>query len=193
MASKLGTQQNEQEFFDLTLFRKLAGSLQYLSNTRPNIAFATNSICQRMHHPRNCDFHALKRLLRYIKGTLNFGLPITHGNLQLRTYTDADWAADPTDRKSTTGYCTFLGLNLISWSVKKQSTVVKSSTEAEYMSLSSSTSDILWLHRLVAEFHTQTNPTAIFCDNTSAIVLANNPPPLQLYNHHSVSHHALCL
>ncbi|PKU59451.1 Retrovirus-related Pol polyprotein from transposon TNT 1-94 [Dendrobium catenatum] len=128
-----------------------------------------------MHHPRNCDFHALKRLLRYIKGTLNFGLPITHGNLQLRTYTDADWAADPTDRKSTTGYCTFLGLNLISWSVKKQSTVVKSSTEAEYMSLSSSTSDILWLHRLVAEFHTQTNPTAIFCDNTSAIVLANNP------------------
>ncbi|PKU67051.1 Retrovirus-related Pol polyprotein from transposon TNT 1-94 [Dendrobium catenatum] len=129
-----------------------------------------------MHHPRICDFQALKRLLRYIKGTIQFGLPITQGDLHLRTYTDANWAADTSDRKSTTGYCTFLGPNLISWSVKKQNTVAKSSTEAEYRSLSSATSDILWLRRLVNEFHQpQAAPTTIFCDNTSAIALARNP------------------
>ncbi|PKU80093.1 Retrovirus-related Pol polyprotein from transposon TNT 1-94 [Dendrobium catenatum] len=129
-----------------------------------------------MHHPRNCDFNTLKRLLRYIQGTISFGLPITHGELQLRTYTDADWAADTTDRKSTTGSCTFLGPNLLTWTVKKQTTVAKSSTEAEYRALSSATSDVLWLRRLAAEFNIpQSAPTTIFCDNTSAIALSNNP------------------
>ncbi|KAI0500644.1 hypothetical protein KFK09_018860 [Dendrobium nobile] len=114
---------NIQPYSDPHLFCKLAGSLQYLFITRPDIAFAVNSICQQMHHPRNCDFQALKRLLRYISGTLDFGLPLTIGDLCLRTYTDADWAADTTDRKSISGFCTFLGHNLISWSVKKQTTV----------------------------------------------------------------------
>ncbi|PKU87324.1 Retrovirus-related Pol polyprotein from transposon TNT 1-94 [Dendrobium catenatum] len=129
-----------------------------------------------MHKPRNCDFHALKRLLRYIKGTAAYGLPITRGDLQLCSYTDADWAADPSDQKSTTGSCTFLGPNLVSWTLKKQNTVAKSSTEAEYLGLSSATLDILWLRRLATEFHiSQTKPTTIFCDNTSAISLSNNP------------------
>ncbi|PKU87907.1 Retrovirus-related Pol polyprotein from transposon TNT 1-94 [Dendrobium catenatum] len=129
-----------------------------------------------MHCPRNCDFQALKRLLRYIKGTIDFGLPITKGGLRLRTYVDADWAADSSDRKSISGFCTFLGHNLISWSVKKQTTVARSSTEAEYRSLSAATSDVLWIRRLAAEFGiSSTGPTTIYCDNTSAIALAHNP------------------
>ncbi|PKU85121.1 Retrovirus-related Pol polyprotein from transposon TNT 1-94 [Dendrobium catenatum] len=167
---------DEQPFPDPSLFRKIAGSLQYLSITRPDIAFATNSICQHMHKPRVKDYQDLKRLLRYIKGTLHFGLPLQSGHLQLITYADADWAADSSDRKSISGHCTFLGSNLISWSVKKQVTVAKSSTEAEYRSLSSATSEILWLRRLLSEFQVpQTQPTILNCDNTSAIALAHNP------------------
>ncbi|PKU77095.1 Retrovirus-related Pol polyprotein from transposon TNT 1-94 [Dendrobium catenatum] len=133
-------------------------------------------ICQRMHQPRNSDYRDLKRLLRYIKGTITYGLPLTLGNLRLCTYIDADWASDATDCKSISGFCTYLGNNLISWSVKKQTTVAKSSTEAEYRSLSSATSEVLWLRRLANELLIpQHQPTTIFCDNTSAIALANNP------------------
>ncbi|PKU66248.1 Retrovirus-related Pol polyprotein from transposon TNT 1-94 [Dendrobium catenatum] len=165
-----------EPFSDPTLYRRLAGSLQYLSITRPDIAFATNQVCQHMHQPTVQDFQSLKRLLRYIKGTTSFGLPLTSGELILQTYTDADWASDSSDRKSISGFCTFLGPNLISWTVKKQVTVAKSSTEAEYRSLSAATSDVIWLRRLAEEFDLpQTTPTLIHCGNTSAIALAKNP------------------
>ncbi|PKU79458.1 Retrovirus-related Pol polyprotein from transposon TNT 1-94 [Dendrobium catenatum] len=165
-----------QPFHDPSLYRRLAGSLQYSSITRPDIAFATNCICQHMQQPSITDFKALKRLLRYINDTLSYGLPITIGSLQLHSYSDADWASDSTDRKSISGFCTFLGPNLISWTVKKQATVAKSSTEAEYRSLSAATSDVLWLRRLATELLLpQTEPTTIHCDNTSAIAIAKNP------------------
>ncbi|XP_028549313.1 uncharacterized protein LOC114579316 [Dendrobium catenatum] len=128
-----------EPFSEPTLYRRLAWSLQYLSITRPDIAFATNQICQHMHQPTVQDFQSLKRLLRYIKGTISFSLPLTTGELTLQTYTDVDWASDSSDRKSISGFYTFLGPNLVSWSVKKQVTVAKSSTEAEYRSLSAAT------------------------------------------------------
>ncbi|KAI0488020.1 hypothetical protein KFK09_027843 [Dendrobium nobile] len=168
-------QSTSSPFHDLTLYRKLAGSLQYLSITRPDIAFATNMVCQHMQNPTDQDFKALKRLLRYIKGTITYGLSITTGSLELRTYTDADWAADASDRKSISGYCTFLGPNLISWTVKKQATVAKSLTEAEYRSLSAAISDVIQLRRLAEELQIpQQTPTTIHCDNTSAIAIAKN-------------------
>ncbi|XP_020685926.1 uncharacterized protein LOC110102092 [Dendrobium catenatum] len=111
---------DNEPFSDLGLYRRLAGSLQYLSITRPDIAYATNRICQHMHTPTISHFQGLKGVLRYIKGSLNYGLPISLGKLHLRTYADADWASDHLDRKSTSGFCTFLGNNLILWSVKKQ-------------------------------------------------------------------------
>ncbi|XP_020673361.1 uncharacterized protein LOC110092980 [Dendrobium catenatum] len=106
-------------FADPSLYRRLAGALQYLTITRPDIAFATNRICQQMHRPTDQDYQDLKQILRYIKGTISFGLPFIPGDLTLRTFTDADWALDHTDRKSVSGFCTFLGPNLISWTVKK--------------------------------------------------------------------------
>ncbi|XP_020689835.1 uncharacterized protein LOC110104890 [Dendrobium catenatum] len=167
---------DEQPYADPKLFRKLAGSLQYLSITRLDIAFATNSICQHMHQPRNGDFQSLKRLLRYIKGSFSYGLPITMGPMQLRSYTYADWAANTADMKSMSDFCTFLGSNIVSWSVKKQTTIARSSTEAEYKSLSSATSDILWIRRLAEDLGIpQIRPTVIYYDNTSTIVLDNNP------------------
>ncbi|PKU72574.1 putative mitochondrial protein [Dendrobium catenatum] len=161
---------------DSDLFRHLIGSLQYLIVTRPDITFTVNRLCQHMHCPQQSDFKLLKRLLRYLKGTLYFGIPITATDLQLHAYSDSDWAGDPADRKSTTGYCAFLGSNLISWQVKKQKTVARSSTEAEYRALATATTDIIWLRRLLKEFSIPTSaPTVLLCDNISSIALANNP------------------
>ncbi|XP_020704058.1 uncharacterized protein LOC110115230 [Dendrobium catenatum] len=167
---------NTQLFPDPQLYRRLAGSLKYLSITRPDIAFATNRACQHMQQPTTQDFQNLKRILRYVKGTSNFGLPIIPGDVRLQTFTDADWASDQSNRKSVSGYCTFLGPNLISWYVKKQATVAKSSTEAEYRALSAAASEVLWLRRLSAELQLdQTTPTTIHYDNVSAIAIAKNP------------------
>ncbi|PKU73841.1 Retrovirus-related Pol polyprotein from transposon TNT 1-94 [Dendrobium catenatum] len=166
---------NSKPFSDAYLYRRLAGSLQYLSITRPDIAFATNQVCQHMQSPTDHDFQNLKRILRYIKGTLTHGLPIIPGDTALHTFTDADWASDIADRKSISGFCTFMGPNLLSWSVKKQITVAKSSTEAEYRALSAATSDILWIRRLADELQLrQHSPTVIHCDSISAIAIAKN-------------------
>ncbi|KAI0496461.1 hypothetical protein KFK09_022778 [Dendrobium nobile] len=184
-----------QPFADPLLFRRLVGSLNYLTITRPDIAYAVNSVCQHMHSPTNADFLSIKRILRYLQGTKSYGLPLLSGNMQLTTYVDADWASDSLDRKSITGFCSFIGSTLVSWCVKKQVTVAKSSTEAEYRALSSATSDILWLRRLLAEFGlSQPSPTSIFCDSTSAIALAHNPVFHARTKHieidyHFISHH----
>ncbi|KAI0523953.1 hypothetical protein KFK09_003317 [Dendrobium nobile] len=166
---------NDKPCFDHTTYRQLIGSLQYLTLTRPDIAFAVNTLSQHMREREATHTHLLKRLLRYIKGTIDLGIPITRSNLILRTYSEADWAADPITRKSVSGHCTFLGDTIVSWTVKKQSTVSRSSTESEYRALAAATADTLWIKRLLFDFHIlHTTPVDIFCDNTSAIALANN-------------------
>ncbi|XP_020676317.1 uncharacterized protein LOC110095215 [Dendrobium catenatum] len=163
-------------FFDPISYRHLKGSLQYLTITRPDISFAVNALSQHLHNPQPLHFSLLKRLLRYLKGTSQFGIPILKSNLTLCTFSDADWATDPLTRRSISGYFSFLGDTLISWTVKKQTTVARSSTDTEYRSLAAATSDAIWLRRLLSDFQThQTEPTEIHCDNMSAIALANNP------------------
>ena len=105
---------------DATDFRSLAGALQYLTFTRPDIAYAVQQICLHMHDPHAPHLAALKRILRYVQGTLHLGLllrPSTSADLVV--YTDADWTGCPDTRKSTSGYALFLGDNLISWSSKR--------------------------------------------------------------------------
>ncbi|PKU69726.1 putative mitochondrial protein [Dendrobium catenatum] len=161
---------------DPGLYRSITGALQYLTLTRPDIAFSVNLLSQNMHEPSPKHFYMLKRLLRYIKGSLHFGLPITKSNLILKSFSDADWAGDPVTRKSTTCFCSFLGDSLISWTIKKQRTISKSSTESEYRALAALTSDIIWLRRLLTDFGISQNySTNLYCDNMSAIALANNP------------------
>ncbi|PKU84943.1 Retrovirus-related Pol polyprotein from transposon TNT 1-94 [Dendrobium catenatum] len=170
------TNQASLAFANPSLYRQLAGSLQYLTLTRPDISFAVNKVCQHMQNPTNLHFESLKRLLRYIHGTLHVGLPLSGGDLTLRSYADADWAGDTSDRKSITGYCNFLGHSLISWSVKKQNAVARSSTEAEYRALAAAAAEVTWIRRLLHELDCpQHSPTPLYCDNTSAIALANNP------------------
>ncbi|GJT16529.1 ribonuclease H-like domain-containing protein [Tanacetum coccineum] len=132
--SKLGS--DGDPVSDPTLYRSLAGSLQYLTFTRPDISYAVQQICLFMHDPREPHLAALKRILRYLRGTLDFGLQLyASPSTYLVAYTNADWAGCPTTRRSTSGYCVFLGDNLLSWSAKRQHTLSRSSAEAEYRGL----------------------------------------------------------
>ncbi|GJY46961.1 ribonuclease H-like domain-containing protein [Tanacetum coccineum] len=118
---------------DPTLYRSLAGSLQYLTFTRLDISYAVQQVCLYMHDPREPYFLALKRILRYVRGTLDYRLQLfSYSTTDLIAYSDADWAGWPTTRRSTSGYCVFLGNNLLFWSSKHQPTLSCSSAEAEY-------------------------------------------------------------
>ncbi|CAL5380597.1 unnamed protein product [Camellia sinensis] len=161
---------------DATLYRQLVGSLVYLTVTRPDIAYAVHIVSQFMSAPRTPHYAALVRILRYLKGTLFHGLHYSaRSSLQLRAFSDADWAGDPTDRRSTTGFCFFLGNSLISWRSKKQSLTARSSTEAEYRALADTTQELLWLRWLLADMGVSpSGATALFCDNQSALQIAHN-------------------
>jgi hypothetical protein len=178
-------------FSDPILFRSLAGALQYLTITRPDLSFSVISIYQFMHAPTNDHFRALKRILRYVKGTVHHGLQLhkvsTHN---LLAYSDADWAGCPDTRRSTTGYAIFLGANLISWSSKKQSTVSHSSAEAEYRSLIVATTDVVWLIQLLRDLQVPLPaPPRILCDNQSAIFMAVNPVTRPRSKHIAIDYH----
>ncbi|XP_028105052.1 uncharacterized protein LOC114304078 [Camellia sinensis] len=119
-----------------TLYRQLVSSLVYLTITRPNIAPVVHLVSQFLSAPRCTHYADVLRILRYVKGTLFHGLHYSSSSaLLLRTYSDVDWVGDPTDRRSTTGFCFFLGDSLICWHSKKQTLVSRSSTESEYRAL----------------------------------------------------------
>ncbi|KAF2283298.1 hypothetical protein GH714_001019 [Hevea brasiliensis] len=131
---------------DPTLYRQLVGSFVYLTITRPDISYAIYLVSQFMSAPRSTHFSAVLRILRYIKGTLFYGLHFSAtSSLVLSGYSNVDWAGDLIDCRSTTGYYFFLGNSLISWRSKKQTVVARSSTESEYRALADATSELLWL------------------------------------------------
>ncbi|XP_019098133.1 PREDICTED: uncharacterized protein LOC109131538 [Camelina sativa] len=131
----------------------LAGRLQYLTLTRPDLQFAINFVCQKMHAPSISDFNLLKRILRYIKGTTTMGVSFYRNTCyKLHAYSDNDYSGCPSTSRSTGRFCTFLGHNLISWSSKKQQTVSKSSSETEYRAMSEAASEITWIVNLLHDF-----------------------------------------
>ena len=137
-------------FADPTLYRSLVGALQYLTITRPDFAHSVNSISQFLHAPTDVHFQAIKQILCYIKDTLHYGLKFTSSSsMGLVAYSDVDWVGYPDTRHSTSGYSIFLGNNLVSWSVKKQPTVSRSSCESEYRVLTLTAAEFLWLTHLL--------------------------------------------
>ncbi|KAM1496473.1 hypothetical protein ACFX13_031508 [Malus domestica] len=173
-----------------TLYRSIVGALQYLVFTRPDIAFPVNQVCQFMQSPMASHYLAVKRILRYLKGTMTHGIRYTKGSLSLRSFSDADWAGDPNDRRSTTGLVVFLGNNPISWASKKQQTVSRSSIEAEYRALLSTAAELDWLQQLFQVLQVRIpHPPVLFCDNLSAIALSFNPVQHQRTKHIEVDVH----
>jgi hypothetical protein len=130
---------------DPTAYRSLAGALQDLTFTRPDITYAVQQICLHMHDPQVPHLTGIKRLLRYLRGTIDYGLLLHRSSAELVVYTDADWAGCPDNRHSTSGYAVFLGGNLVSWSSKRQPVVSRSSAEAEYRAVANDVAEASWL------------------------------------------------
>ncbi|GJX41218.1 ribonuclease H-like domain-containing protein [Tanacetum coccineum] len=187
--SKLGS--DGDPVSDPTLYRSLAGALQYLTFTRPDISYAVQQVCLYMHDPREPHFTALKRILRYVRGTLDHGLQLhVSSTAQLTAYTDADWAGCPVTRRSTSGYCVFLGDNLLSWSAKRQVTLSRSSAEAEYRGVANVVAETAWVRNLLLELHAPlTTATLVYCDNVSAVYLSTNPVQHQRTKHIEIDIH----
>jgi len=176
---------------DPTDFRSLASVLQYLTFTRPDIAYAVQQVCLHMHDPREPHLAALKRILRYIRGTLHLGLLLRPSvQSDLLVYSDTDWAGCPDTRKSTSGYAVFLGDNLISWSSKRQNAVSRSSAEAEYRAVANAVAEASWLRQLLVELHVPLRRTAlIYCDNISTVYMSSNPVQHQRTKHVEIDLH----
>lgn len=130
-----------------------------------------------MHQPSEADFALLKRILRYIKANVQMGLhSISYSGSTLRAYIDSDWIRCRETRRSTGGFCTFLCSNIISWSAKRQSTIWRSSTKAEYKSLSDTSSELSWIFNLLCDVGLpQNKPVELYCDNLSFVHLSANP------------------
>ena len=152
---------------DLTAYRSLAGAFQYLTFTRPDLTYAVQQVCLHMHDPRESHLAALKRLLRYVRGTVDLSLVLHRSSsAELVVYTDADWAGCPDTRRSTSGYAVFLGGNLVSWSSKRQPVVSRSSVEAEYRAVANGVAEASWFRQLLAELHSPlVKSTLVYCDN----------------------------
>jgi histone deacetylase 1/2 len=161
------------------MYRSVVGALQYATITHPEIAYSVNKVCQFMSHPLEAHWTAVKRILRYLKGTLDYGLQFNSlppSQLpSIKAFCDADWASDPDDRRSTSGAAVYYGPNLVSWWSKKQPAVARSSAEAEYRSLAHVTAEILWIQTLLHELQVPTTTPIVLCDNQSAVALAHNP------------------
>jgi hypothetical protein len=183
--------ESEPSVADLTHFRSLTGALEYLTFTRRDIAYAVQQICLHMHDQRKPHLTAMKHTLRYLRGTLDYGLLLRHSaSSELTVYTDADWAGCPDTRQSTSGYTVFLSTNLISWSSKRQNVVSRSSAEAEYRAVANGVAEACWLRQLLQELHAPlTNSTLIYCDNVSVVYLSTNPIQHQRMKHVEIDLH----
>ena len=176
-SAKLCSDSAEPVLDDPASYRRLVGRLMYLTITRPDITFAVNKLCQYTSAPKNSHLQAAIKVLHYLKGTVGYGLFYSiESDLVLQAFTDADWASCLDSRRSTSGYCMFLGQALISWKSKKQQTVSHSSAESEYRAMEFGSREVIWLRNLLADLQApQHGPVAFFCDSTAAIHIATNP------------------
>jgi hypothetical protein len=177
---------------DPTMYKQLVGSLMYLVNTRPDIYFSMSTLSQFMSEPRKLHWVVAKHVLRYLRGTIGYGLRyFSSGEVMLQGYTDSDWARSADDRKSTSGTC--LGSTIISWISRKQklwhSTLQRQSTLQHVMLVWKQ----VWLSKLISELFDQVlDSTVIFCDNQSCVKLSENPVFHDRSKHIEIKYYYIC-
>lgn len=162
---------------NVTHFRSIVGGLNYLTHTRPDLAYCVSVVSRFMHCPSKLHLGAAKRILRYVSGTLSYGLWYSSkADGILKGFTDSDWAGELDGRKSTSGYVFNIGSAAITWKSKKQEVVALSSAEAEYVAASSAICEALWLKRMLGDLKmNQDGAVKIHCDSKSAIAMSKNP------------------
>ena len=175
---------------DQSLYRSMIGSLLYLTASRPDICFSVGLCARFQANPKESHLKAVKRIIRYIKGTYNLGLFYSFDtNDILVGYCDADWAGNIDDRKSTSGGCFYVGNNLVSWSSKKQNSVSLSSSEAEYIAAGSACTQLLWMKQILKDYEIEQGKMTLYCDNLSAINISKNPVQHSRTKHIDIRHH----
>ncbi|MCH80809.1 copia-type polyprotein [Trifolium medium] len=170
----------DEEGVDPTLFRQMIGSLRYLCNSRPDICYAVSVISKYMNKPKKSHLNAAKRIFRYVKGTMRYGLLFPTGLkdecASLNSYSDSDWRGDTTDRRSTSGYVMIFNGVSIAWCTKKQPVTALSTCEAEYIAGTFATCQMVWLDSVLKELKCELQkPLKLMIDNKFAISLAKNP------------------
>ena len=162
---------------DAGVYRSIVGCLLYLTATRPDVMFSASLLSRFMQNPSEKHYQVAKRVLRYIKGTMELGIWFRKSaDMKLIGYTDSDWAGSHDDMKSTSAYVFSIGSGAFSWNSKKQETVAQSSAEAEYISAAAAVNQAIWLRKVLEDLNQkQKEATDIFCDNKSAVAMVKNP------------------
>ncbi|KAI3746688.1 hypothetical protein L6452_09127 [Arctium lappa] len=172
---------------DQKVYRSMIGSLLYLTASRPDIMFSS---VRYQSNPKESRFNAVKRILRYLKGTPNLGLWYPKDSrFDLTAFTDADHAGCKLDRKSTSGSCQFIGDKLVSWTTKKQNYVSTFTAEAEYVAAASCCSQVLWMKTQLRDFGYNYKSVPIYCDSKSVIAITTNPVQHSKTKHIDVRYH----
>jgi hypothetical protein len=179
---------------DATQYHGLIDALQYLTFTHPDIAYAMQQAFLYMHDPQEPHLALVKRILQYIRGTLDYGIQLHCSSAAgLISCYDADWAAYPDTRRSRSGYEVFLGDNLVSWSSKRQHTVSRSSAKAEYRGVANTVAEISWLRQLLEELHSPpSRAIVVYFHNISVVYLSTNPVQHQCTKHIKIDLHFIC-
>jgi hypothetical protein len=186
------TKDENGKLVNATSFRQMTGCLMYLLASRPDLTFSVCLIARYMERPTELHLAAAKRVLRYLKGSFDFGILYKRNcELKLEGWSDSDYDGDLDDRKSTSGYVFMLGSSPISWSSKKQPIVTLSTTEAEYVSAASCACQAIWLRRILDHLLQTQKCTTIHCDNSSSIKLSKNPVMHGRCKHIDVRYHFL--
>ncbi|KAJ9557281.1 hypothetical protein OSB04_011895 [Centaurea solstitialis] len=175
---------------DQKIYRSMIGSLLYLTATRPDIMFATCFCARFQANPKESHLAAVKRILRYLKGTPELGLWYPKdSSFELISFTDSDYGGCKLDRKSTSGSCQFLGDKLVSWTSKKQNCVSTSTAEAEYVAAASCCSQVLWMKTQLLDYGYKLKRVPIYCDSESAIAITSNPVQHSKTKHIDIRYH----